>query len=106
MPSRLTLRQRQVLALACAGRSNKEIARLLGISVQTVRRHLDRVYEALGARGRSHAAVLALSHGDLTFDEVDRAAGIVAPVRSKRQVRLDRVMREKAAGIRPFQRRS
>jgi RNA polymerase sigma factor (sigma-70 family) len=46
---RLTPREREVFALVVAGNSNKEIARLLGISHRTIDVHRARVMEKLGA---------------------------------------------------------
>lgn len=63
----LTARQREVLALICAGQSNKEIARQLGVSVGTVKLHVCAVLEALDVDNRTQAVVkarnLSLNHG-------------------------------------------
>lgn len=53
----LTDRQREVLALLRSGRSNLEIGDVLGISEHTVRKHLERVFRALGVRTRAEAIV-------------------------------------------------
>lgn len=55
----LTGRQREVLARLCLGWGNKEIARDLGISDNTVRIHVAAVLHALGARTRAEAIVVA-----------------------------------------------
>jgi DNA-binding CsgD family transcriptional regulator len=49
--SQLTRAERETATLAI-GRSNKEIAAVLGISVRTVENHLQRSYEKLGISGR------------------------------------------------------
>jgi DNA-binding CsgD family transcriptional regulator len=49
----LTRSEREAAFLAAAGRSNKEIAEQLVISVRTVEGRLQRVYEKLGVTGRS-----------------------------------------------------
>jgi DNA-binding CsgD family transcriptional regulator len=46
----------QILELAAEGRSNKEIARVLHVTVSTVEAHLSRVYAKLGVRSRSQLA--------------------------------------------------
>jgi DNA-binding CsgD family transcriptional regulator len=51
----LTRREREVLALVEAGRSNAEIARALWISPVTVRTHLEHVYAKLGVHSRTAA---------------------------------------------------
>jgi len=51
-----------VLGLLAAGRSNKEIAAELVVTVNTVERHLLSVYRKIGARRRADAAVFAHRH--------------------------------------------
>jgi DNA-binding NarL/FixJ family response regulator len=53
----LTARQSDVLRLLTTGKSNKEIARLLGISPFTVRIHVSSLFKALGVSNRAGAAV-------------------------------------------------
>ena len=55
----LTPRETRVLELLRSGLSNKQIARAIGISEQTVKYHLKNVYGKLGAVGRTHAVALA-----------------------------------------------
>lgn len=52
----LTPRQRDVLTLVVKGKSNKEIARQLGLGEGTVKVHLAALFRALGVRSRSAAA--------------------------------------------------
>jgi two-component system, NarL family, nitrate/nitrite response regulator NarL len=55
----LTARQFDVLRLLAKGQSNKVIARDLGLSVSTVKSHLNTVFRALGARNRVEAVIRA-----------------------------------------------
>lgn len=54
VPGELTARQRQIVALAAAGLSNRQIAERLTLSVRTVGNHLYGAYTRLGAPSRSH----------------------------------------------------
>ncbi|WP_321910825.1 MULTISPECIES: helix-turn-helix transcriptional regulator [unclassified Paraburkholderia] len=59
--SRLTRRERDVVALVVEGLLDKEIAERLGISYTTVRTHLDRSFQKLGVTNRSRLARLVQS---------------------------------------------
>lgn len=55
-------RQRQVLDLVAEGKSNKEIARDLGLSCGTIKVHLALLFKTLGVTTRSAAAVSLVRH--------------------------------------------
>lgn len=57
---RLTLRQKEVLALLVLGRNSREMAEELGVSVHTVRSHVQSVLKALRVSNRLEAVSLAL----------------------------------------------
>lgn len=57
--ARLSRRQLQVLAEIEEGLSNKDIATNLGISVPTVKLHVQAILKALGAKNRTEAARMA-----------------------------------------------
>jgi len=52
----LTAREIEMLKFLSAGKSNKEIARDLGLSPNTVKTHLANLYEKLGVKNRTQAA--------------------------------------------------
>jgi two-component system, NarL family, nitrate/nitrite response regulator NarL len=58
MMRKLTPREREVLGHLAEGKSNKEIAGLLGISQSTVQNHIHNLLEKLGARSRLEAVVI------------------------------------------------
>ena len=59
----LAPRERAVLELIGEGRSNKEIARLLGIAPETVKSHVKRIFEKLSVGRRAQAIARAQSLG-------------------------------------------
>ncbi|MFG3437996.1 response regulator [Nonomuraea sp. NPDC047897] len=62
-PVPLTEREREVLALIAAGRSNREIARSLLVAEKTVKTHVSNVLMKLGVQDRTQAALYAVRHG-------------------------------------------
>jgi len=65
LPS-LTPREEQVLGMLGQGHSNKEIAKLIGVSPETVKDHVERVYQKLDVRDRIGAVRRATELGLLT----------------------------------------
>jgi DNA-binding NarL/FixJ family response regulator len=63
--SRYTFRERQILYLMAADRSDKQIALQLGISSHTLRSHVDRLFRrhCLHSRAAAVAAWICDSHG-------------------------------------------
>ncbi len=64
----LTPRQQEILHLLGEGRSNKEIARQLDLSENTVKIHVAAVLKALGVNNRTNAAVMARQPGIVAQD--------------------------------------
>lgn len=60
---KLSARQIEILDYASRGLENTEIAKLMGITVDGVKKHLKLIYAALGAVSRAEAASLALRLG-------------------------------------------
>ena len=56
----LTAREREVLNLLARGLSNRDIAEELVITNKTVKNHLSRIYEKIGAHSRSEAIAMWL----------------------------------------------
>ena len=71
MLARLTEREREVLSLVSSGKSNKEIARRLGITEHTVKLHNHNVCNKFGVANRTAAANL--------YFAAQRASGDAAP---------------------------
>ena len=68
---RLTEREMDVLRASASGQSNKEIARSLSISPQTVQVHLRNIFGKLNVNHRSAAIAYAISHGWITLESVN-----------------------------------
>lgn len=60
---RITMRERQVLALVAQGYSTAEIARALWITEDTVRTHIKRMKARLEARTRAQLVAIAFREG-------------------------------------------
>ncbi len=65
----VTLREREILALVAKGRANKEIAALLGIAEDTVKRHISNVLQKLGASDRAQATAEAIRRGIVRIED-------------------------------------
>lgn len=65
----LSTREMQVLDSITHGLSNKEIARLLDISQQTVKNHITTILRKLNVSDRTQAAVFALQRGWVRLDQ-------------------------------------
>ena len=60
----LTEREREILVLVAAGKTNGDIGTILAISARTVQKHLEHIFQKLGVETRTAAAVFALAAGD------------------------------------------
>jgi len=63
LPESFTPRELEVLRLLPAGKTNREIARELHLSLSTVKKHLERLISKLGVSDRTQAAVRAIELG-------------------------------------------
>ncbi|MFI5310952.1 MAG: response regulator transcription factor [Gemmatimonadales bacterium] len=59
----LTSREREILALVADGLGNKQIAVRLGISTNTVKTHLELLFEKLGVSSRAEAVAMGVRRG-------------------------------------------
>jgi NarL family two-component system response regulator LiaR len=72
----LTDREIEVLKLAAAGMSNKEIAEKLSVTVRTVKAHISNVFVKMNVASRTEAILKAMREGWL---ELDRASANIDP---------------------------
>jgi DNA-binding NarL/FixJ family response regulator len=59
----LSRREAQIVQMVAYGATVKEVAHQLGISPHTVKTHLERVYEKLGANDKAQAVAIAFRKG-------------------------------------------
>ena len=62
LPELLAPRERTVLRLVAAGRSNREIAGELNLSIGTIKQYLSSIFTKLSARNRVDAVRIARAH--------------------------------------------
>jgi DNA-binding NarL/FixJ family response regulator len=67
--SPLTPREVEILDCVAQGNSNKEIARILTISDQTVKNHITSILRKLAVNDRTQAVIYALRHGWIKLGE-------------------------------------
>lgn len=59
----VTRRERDVLRLVAAGKSNRQMAEELSISINTADRHVSNILTKIGAANRAEAASFAVRQG-------------------------------------------
>ncbi|MGH2658185.1 MAG: response regulator [Actinomycetota bacterium] len=59
----LSAREKEILQKVAFGATTKEVAHDLGISPHTVKTHLERIFEKLGANDRAQAVAIAIRSG-------------------------------------------
>lgn len=69
-PPRLTDRQRDCLLWAARGKTDWEIGRIIGVTEETVARHIKLGCARYGVSKRTLLAIRALFDGTLTFDDI------------------------------------
>ncbi len=57
-PYKLTKREAEVLSWIVKGKSNRDVAEILGLSARTIDKHLEQIYTKLGVESRTAATVL------------------------------------------------
>jgi DNA-binding NarL/FixJ family response regulator len=68
----ITSRELEIIAAVALGQSNKVIAKMLSISVHTVKHHLTSVFDKLGVSGRLELAIFAANHKLVNQDGIER----------------------------------
>jgi DNA-binding NarL/FixJ family response regulator len=61
----LTTREGEVLSWLSKGKTNRDIAQILGLSPRTVDKHLEQIYSKLGVENRTAAAAIAVKSRNL-----------------------------------------
>jgi len=69
-PSTLSEKEVEIVRHVASGMSNKEIAERLAYSEKTVKNYLSTIFQKLGIRDRTQAAIFAMRHGLLLDQEM------------------------------------
>jgi len=67
---KLTMRQLECVVLIARGKTDWEIAKILGVQEQTVSDHVDAARTRCGVSRRTELVVHALYNGDITFYDI------------------------------------
>jgi DNA-binding CsgD family transcriptional regulator len=74
-PLGLTRREREVLAWIAMGKSNDEIASIIGTKSGTIAKHLEHIYQKLGVETRTAAALRAVSTAGIILSSTSEDPG-------------------------------
>jgi len=72
-PEALTERETEVLRLLSQGRTNKQIARSLNTTEQTIKSHVSRILSKLGVQSRTQATLYAIRTGLVSPGSAEKA---------------------------------
>ena len=78
--TQLSEREQEILGLVATGASNKEIARILVISPNTVKVHLRNIFAKVGVASRTEATLYAMKTGLLPSPQPESAARLLDAV--------------------------
>lgn len=67
---KLTTREQEILKLAAQGKSNNEIADMLGLNLRTIKGHLTEIFAKLRVASRTEAVITGLRAGYISFDDI------------------------------------
>ena len=67
----ITIREQEILRLAANGMCNRDIARKLELSENTVKSYMAEIFSKLGVGNRTEAVTVALKNGFIGFDNTD-----------------------------------
>jgi len=63
LPFGLTRRETEVVSLVVEGCNNREIAQRFAVTEETIKHHLTRIFDKVGAANRVELALVAVRHG-------------------------------------------
>lgn len=67
---KLTQREEEVLNLLLKGYSNTQIAKMLSVSVHTIKAHVESIYRKFGVHSKVQAAIFAVMNNLVDVDEI------------------------------------
>ena len=72
----LSEREKEMLRLLSTGKSNKEIAEALGLSIRTVKTHMSNIFTKMNVTSRNEALVKAMKSGLITMEEIKKETSV------------------------------
>ena len=66
----LTQREEEVLKLLLKGHSNTKIAKMLSISIHTVKAHVESIYRKFGVHNKVQAAIYAVHYNMIDINKL------------------------------------
>jgi ATP/maltotriose-dependent transcriptional regulator MalT len=94
LPGHLTQRETEILRLIVLGRSNREVAQELFISLGTAKKHVENIMAKAGVSRRTELVPFAVSIGALAVEDLrsqQRPGGLGGRRQARRVIRLDRL---------------
>jgi DNA-binding NarL/FixJ family response regulator len=70
----LTPRELEILTLSASGKVNKQVAQVLGIRLNTVRNHMQKILSKLESHSKLEAVATAVREGILVYASADQPA--------------------------------
>ena len=84
-PMKLNGRERDILTLAAAGRTSKEIAAMVGVAKITVDMHVEAILSKMGALNRNQAIAKAIANKLIDVDDDGHAEYMSAKLNATRK---------------------
>ncbi|MBR1942764.1 response regulator transcription factor [bacterium] len=65
----LSKRELEIIILVAAGFENNQIAKIFRVTLSTIKKQLEKIYEKLNAKNRANAVFIAKTHGLISAND-------------------------------------